>query len=153
MSFNDLKRKVEKLILPILEPRNAFLVDVGVRGERGTKIIQAFVETDDGITIEECADISRELDRLLGPSGIVDGAYSLEISSPGIDKPLKLLRQYRKNIGRTYTVLYKKDAGEVTLVGTLTDVSDDRLTFSRGKGDPQTLTFSQIIESKEELPW
>ncbi|HLF19821.1 MAG TPA: ribosome maturation factor RimP [Bacteroidota bacterium] len=151
--MNDLKRKVEELILPVLESRNAFLVDVRIRGEGGTKIIQAFVETDGGITIEECGDISRELDRLLRPSGIVDGAYNLEISSPGIDKPLKLLRQYRKNIGRTYSVLYKKDAGAVTLVGTLTDVTDDRLTFSPEKGDPKTLTFSQIIESKEELPW
>ena len=153
MSFIDLKRKIGELILPVLESRSAFLVDVQIRGERGTKIIQVFVETDSGVTIEECADISRELDGLLGPGGIVDGAYSLEVSSPGIDKPLKLLRQYRKNIGRTYTVLYKKDAGAVTLVGRLTDVSEDRLTFLPEKGDPQTLTFSQIIESKEEMPW
>ena len=153
MSLNELKRTVQELILPILEAKRAFLVDVQVRGEQGVKIIQAFVDTDSGITIAECADISRELNKVLGLSQIIEGAYNLEVSSPGIDKPLKLLRQYFKNIGRTYKVRYGKDSEEFSLIGTLTDVTDDCLTFSPEQGEPLTLMFSQIIESKEELPW
>ena len=153
MSFSELKRKFEEQIPPILEAHHAFLVDVQVRGERGTQLIQVFVDTDEGITIEQCAGISRELKRSLSAYEVTAEAYHLEISSPGIDRPLKLLRQYHKNIGRKYKVRYRRDAEALSLIGTLTDVSGDRITFSPATGEPLTLEFSQIIESKEELPW
>ncbi|MBI3005568.1 MAG: ribosome maturation factor RimP [Ignavibacteriales bacterium] len=153
MSFSQIKEKVEGFLLPILEAKNAFLVDIQVRGERGTKLIQAFVDTDDGITIEQCAEISRELNRAISLGETAGAAFQLEISSPGIDKPLKLLRQYRKNIGRKYKVRYQKDSESQSLTGTLTAVAGEKITFSPVTGESLTLEISQIIESKEELPW
>jgi len=153
MSFSEIKQKIESSLLPILEARNAFLVDVFVRGEKGTKIVQAFVDTDAGITIEQCAEISRELSRALSFTEALGGAYNLEVSSPGIDKPLKLLRQYQKNIGRKYKVHYKKDEEALFMTGTLASVAGEKITFSSVSGEALTLEFSQIIESKEELPW
>jgi ribosome maturation factor RimP len=153
MSLAELKQKIEESIGPILALRNAFLVDLQVRQERGGKLVQAFVDTDEGITIDLCAAISRDLNRNLALDRVIEGPYNLEVSSPGIDRPLKLLRQYRKNIGRRYKVKYRQDSEHQTLTGILTAVSDDRLTFKSDVGEELTLSFSQVIESKEELPW
>ncbi|GJQ21651.1 MAG: ribosome maturation factor RimP [Bacteroidia bacterium] len=141
-------------MLPVLERRNAFLVDVQVRVERKSLLVQAFTDTDEGITIQECADISREVRPLLeaqglgGPEGLM-----LEISSPGVDRPLKFLRQYRKNIGRTFRVRFTRGADSQTITGTLTAVEGETLTFQPEQGEAIALPFETILESKEELPW
>jgi ribosome maturation factor RimP len=64
-----------------------------------------------------------------------------------------MLRQYKKNVGRTFTVKYRQDAEQKTLKGTLSALADDRLTFVGENGEPTTIEFSDIIESTEELPW
>ena len=108
---------------------------------------------DLGIKVGECSEISRELGKVLDEAGFFERPYHLEVSSPGIDKPLRLLRQYHKNVGRRFKVAYRLEGKPATLIGKLESILDDRLTFSPENGEPLTLEFSQIIESKEELPW
>ena len=153
MALTEIRQKIQDVIQPILESKNAFLVDVQVRNESGGKLVQAFVDTDEGITIDLCAEISKELNRSLALGRIVEGPYNLEISSPGIDRPIKLLRQYRKNIGRKYKVRFKTGSEAQSIVGILVDITEDRLTFRPEAGEALTIPFSNIIESKEELPW
>ena len=151
--MTEIREKVEKLLSRILEQHEAFLVDVSIRSERGGKLVQAFVDTDKGITIESCAQISRELAGDLERDGIIQGSYRLEVSSPGIDKPLRMLRQYRKNLGRRFKVIHQAPESLNTLIGTLEAVAGDKLTYKTDVGETVTLDFSKIIESKEELPW
>ena len=149
----EIVEKLGVLLAPILEAHDAFQVELALRGERGGKIVQAFVDTDKGITIEECALISREFGQEIDREELIQGAYRLEISSPGIDKPIRLLRQYKKNIGRTYKVVHASADARATLVGKLINVEGDLLTFELDGGSATTLAFGNIIESKEELPW
>jgi len=68
--------------------------------------IRLFVDGDNGIPIDKCVSISRLLYKQLEESGLfTDGVFSLEVSSPGLDEPLKLFRQYKKNIGRNVEVV------------------------------------------------
>ncbi len=92
----EIKEKMQVLLAPVLDAHAAFLVETMIRNERGGKLIQTFVDTDRGITIEECAEISRELAREMDRENLIEGSYRLEVSSPGIDKPLKMLRQVQK---------------------------------------------------------
>lgn len=151
--MTEILEKMSFLLSPILEQHAAFLVDMSIRNERGGKLFQAFVDTDKGITIEECAIISRELAQELDRGNLIQGAYRLEVSSPGIDKPLRMLRQYRKNVGRSFKVLYQSAETRTTIIGKLQSVEDERLTFETEKGETIALDFTKIIESKEELPW
>jgi ribosome maturation factor RimP len=144
---------VENALKPIANAKGAFLVGRAERRERGRRIIQLYVDTDEGISIGQCADLSRELGATLDGMNVLNEPYDLEVSSPGIDKPLTMLRQYKKNIGRTFTVKYRQDAEQKTLKGTLSALIDDRLTFVGENGEPTTIEFSKIIESTEELPW
>jgi ribosome maturation factor RimP len=151
--MTEILEKMRVLLSPILERQGAFLVDTSIRNERGGKVLQVFVDTDKGITIEECAIISRELAQDLDHGNVIQGAYRLEVSSPGIDRPLQMLRQYRKNVGRRFKVVYQSAESRTTLVGKLQSVEDEKLTFETEKGETIALDFTKIIESKEELPW
>ncbi len=79
-----------------------FLVDVKVQPK---KKLQVFVDGDNGITIDKCAEISRYLEKQLDEEGIAGNDYVLEVSSPGMNNPLKVLRQYKRRIGSEVEVV------------------------------------------------
>jgi ribosome maturation factor RimP len=82
-----------------------FLVEVRIAPGNN---IQVFVDGDNGITIDKCVALNRSLYKLLEESATFSGAdFSLEVSSPGLDEPLKLLRQFQKNLGRHVEVVLK----------------------------------------------
>jgi ribosome maturation factor RimP len=157
MNLQEIRQKIIETSAPIMGGRNAFLVEVQVRPDRKAVLIQLFVDTDDGITIQQCADISRDLTSTIQTTGLLHGVEyrldRLEVSSPGIDRPLKLLRQYRKNIGRKFLVRFSRGVEQNTLSGVLVAVDDDRLTFRPENGESISLPFDAVVESKEELPW
>ena len=145
--------KLEGIVQSALSARNAFLVGFAERRERGLRIVQVFIDTDDGITIAECAEISRDLGGTMEAQNVINEPYELEVSSPGIEKPLKLLRQYKKNVGRKFKIQFWKDTERQSFSGTLAAIEGERLTFTTEKQAIVLLEFSKIIESIEELPW
>jgi ribosome maturation factor RimP len=90
---------------------------------------------------------------MIDADGIFQSSYRLEVSSPGIDRPLRYLRQYKKNIGRRFKVTYLKNGERAAFVGKLVAVSENTLLFAPDAGDAVSVDFSLIVESKEELPW
>lgn len=146
-------QKLEEIVQTVVAARNAFLVEMKERKEGGRRIIQVFVDTDDGITIAQCAEISRELGAELDAQNTISESYELEVSSPGIEKPLKLLRQYKKNLGRKFKVQWMHGDEQQILRGTLASIDGEILTLVNDKQEKVSLEFSKIIESIEELPW
>jgi ribosome maturation factor RimP len=137
----------------ILVTRNIFLVDFQVQNAKGSKRLQIFVDTDSGITISQCAEVSRDLRERLAGHNVDAGDFEIEISSPGIDRPLKLLRQYSKNIGRELQVTFLNGDLRKSFEGILEKVDDRQLIFLDKSGTHVPIDFSHIIESKEKLPW
>lgn len=148
-----INEKIKSLLTPVLDQHQAYLIDVAIRNERGGKLVQVFVDTDAGVTIDQCAQISRELASEIEKENVIETSYRLEVSSPGIDKPLRFLRQYQKNVGRRIKVTFHRADAKSTVVGVLTGIVDDQLTFQPEKGEPVTVRFLEIIESKVGLPW
>jgi len=111
--------------------------------------IKVFLDADDGITVERCTSVHKALYKYIEETGLFpDGNFSLEVSSPGVDEPLKLHRQYTKNIGRKVEVLLK-DGSKTE--GTLLSAEDDAITIEEkaGKGHKTiikstTILFNQI---------
>ncbi|MDB5284290.1 MAG: Ribosome maturation factor rimP [Bacteroidota bacterium] len=102
MDFGIVKDKIEEWLTPLLEEKNLFLVDV--KFSMGRKL-EVYVDSDEGIHIDDCATISRFLEKHLDGSGIVPDNYILEVSSPGMDNPLRIPRQYKRRIGRILEVV------------------------------------------------
>ena len=149
----DLRDKIEELATPFLHPIDAFIVDIQIVPSEQRKVVQLYIDTDTGITIEQCSELSRQLNAALKLQDVVPSSYILEVSSPGLIKPLKLMRQYRNNVGRKFRVRFKKVDGVREILAKLAGVENELLTFVTSKNEIYTIPFNEIIESIEELPW
>jgi len=147
------KHSIEELAGPLVADFDAFLVDLTIQQGRKRKVVQVFVDTDQGITVDQCAEISRRLAKELDGRNMIPGPYELHVSSPGLEKPLKLLRQYRKNVGRKFRVRLRTEAEPRTIEAILEAVEDDRLSFRVEDGGITVVAFSDVLESREVLPW
>ncbi len=151
--MKKLQQTIEALALPILASIDAFLVDIQIVPNTKRAIIQVYIDTDRGITIDQCATISRELSSAIDLQNIVQGSYVLQVSSPGLEKPLRLLRQYQKNLGRNYKVRFHRDSTTEEIRGKLASIDGEQLTFDLGNNQSIVVAFKEIIETTEQLPW
>ena len=91
-----------------------------------TQKLKLFVDSDEGVTLGECQRLSRSMEEPLDASGILGDSYSLDVSSPGTERPLKLKRQYKKNIGRVVLV---EILDETEIIGMLAGMDDEGITL------------------------
>jgi ribosome maturation factor RimP len=147
----QIENRVKELIEEKISDRpELFLVEVKMLPNN--KLI-IHVDGDEGISIQDCAAISRHVGFHLEEENTIEKAYNLEVSSPGVGEPLKLKRQYEKNIGRELSI--KLSGGELT-EGKLLDMDDDSITIEakvKEKGKKAqlvetTIGFDKIIETK-----
>jgi ribosome maturation factor RimP len=119
-----------------------FLVDVVVKGTIGTQKLIILVDSDKGMTIESCGKISRSASKYLEENELFEGAYTLEVSSPGLDHPLKLERQYLKNIGRNLRI---QTVDNQQFEGKLKEIEEGKvkIELSSGKKD-KTIELVEI---------
>ena len=130
-----------------------FLVEVRIKPTNNVKV---FVDADEGISLAALIDYNRKLYKLIEESALFpDGDFSLEVSSPGLDEPLKINRQYKKNIGRFVDVLLN-DATKKE--GKLVEVTEDGIIieYETGKGKKkeskqETILFTDIKQTKIQV--
>jgi ribosome maturation factor RimP len=128
MTVDTQIQTVEKLIEPLLFD-DIFLVSIKIKPTNNFKI---YLDADGGLGIEKCIKINRALYKIMEEMGLYpDGDFSLEVSSPGIDEPLKLLRQYKKNISRSVEVTTND---EEKREGILKEVTDDTIIIEHTEG-------------------
>ncbi|MBT8400601.1 MAG: ribosome maturation factor RimP [Rhodothermia bacterium] len=128
-----------------------YLVDVVVRGQKGSRVIEIYVDSDDVLSVEQLAEMSREIGFLLESEDVVPGRYNLNVSSPGVDRPLMSPRQLRKNVGRDVSVSFKDGRKQVR--GTLADVDEDSFTIRAQNKVDNRLSFGEVEEVRVLLPW
>jgi ribosome maturation factor RimP len=100
----DTATKVKELAQSKLADPAHFVVDVRFNDKQRPARLLVIVDGDNGVTIDACADLSRALSKELDDRDLIPEAYMLEVSTPGLDHPLKLKRQYIKNVGRGFKV-------------------------------------------------
>jgi ribosome maturation factor RimP len=146
----EVKQKIEQLLEPLLENDKFFVVDIKVSLSKLNSKVTILLDSDEGIKIDECRAISRQLGEEL--DAIMPEKYTLEVSSPGVDVLLKSERMYRKNIGRSLKVSLK-DGNE--MIGLLEIVDSQFITIieekKRKKNEevtPVSIPFENIKESQ-----
>ena len=142
MAFRD---KISHLLEEGLKEKpSLFLVDLTITD--AFKVIVT-LDGDNGVNLQDCIDISRAIDNNLDRE---EQDYSLEVASAGVSTPLKLVRQYKKNIGRTLKV---KTASE-TIEAVLEQVSDEAITLSWTAREPKKIgKGKETVEHKREVPY
>lgn len=143
------RQKIEELLQPLLEDDKYFVVDIKVSLSRLNSKVTVLVDSDEGIGIDKCTEISRNLGKELDE--MMPDKYTLEVSSPGVDFPLKSERMYRKNIGRSLKVVLT-DGKEIT--GKLEGLANHEITLIEDKkrtGKAKNDPIVPIIISLENI--
>lgn len=132
---------VRELAAPLCDGLGLMLWDVKFEKVGGRPTLTVFVDHEDGANIEQCEQVSRALDTLLDEKDVIDGAYSLEVSTPGMERRLERPEHFMFCLGeRTEVKLYEARDGKKTFVGELSGFNEEN----------STLTIIEE-ESKQEL--
>jgi ribosome maturation factor RimP len=143
MELKENTGEIKKLAESFLKDQSHFVVDVITSFRSNPKKLLVILDGDKGINIDDCAEVSRELSAALDTSNLVEGAFVLEVSTPGLDQPLKTKRQYQKNIGRNVKVKLK----DRTVEGKLAEVRDSDIEIIQ-----QTGSGKKKEEKSVEIP-
>jgi len=125
-------KKTEELIAevaePLVEERELELVDVEYKKEGENWILRVFIDKEGGVSLDDCQAISRSLSDTLDANDPIENSYLLEVSSPGIDRPLKTERDFKRFTGKLIDVsTYAPINGEKKLTGELLGLEDDEV--------------------------
>lgn len=126
----DLTAEIRQLVEPNLAP-DQFLVDVLVSAKKSPGKVLVLLDGDQGINIDTCAEISRQLSKALDERNLIGDNYLLEVSTPGVDQPLKLKRQYHKHVGRSLKIKLQ-DGTQVE--GKLAELKAEEIVLSQEIG-------------------
>lgn len=166
----DDKTRITELLQPYLDNDRFYIVDVQVVGRQGGRIkVTVLLDSDAGITIDECADISRRLGTQLDELNFFGEApFTLEVSSPGVDYPLTFPRQYVRNVGRQLLVTMtdgRTHRGKLESVAgdhIILDIEPEKKSKSKKKKEadlpveapavgPTPISFGQITKANVEI--
>ena len=149
----DYESRTEQLILPILNEKQFELVDVEYVKEAGDWYLRAYIDKPGGITIDDGEAVSRKLSDLLDEADFIPDAYILEVSSPGITRPLKKDRDYDRNIGKPVEIkLFKAVSGRKEITADLVSYDKDTVTVSED-GNEIVLEKKNISLIRQAFIW
>ena len=143
MAPADLTQKISQLIEPILREQGIELVELALTGNDRRRMLRLFVDRPEGISIGECAGLSRSLADVLDTHDPIRGAYTLEVSSPGLTRPLGSPRDFERAIGKLVKVVCSN--GKV-LVGKLEEVTATSLMVEVD-GDLVSLSMDEVAKA------
>lgn len=144
--MNSTEQNILNAAQEISEKNNFFLLEVLFRGTEKNRVIEIFIDGEDNLSADDCARISREINQVIEKNELLDSAYRLDVSTPGVDRPLKYLKQYKKHINRKFEVRYKSGENKKSITGKLLKIEDDNLYFYSGR--EQVIKFEDIIKAK-----
>lgn len=139
------EQKTEEILNPIVEEYGFELVDVEYVKEGSTWYLRAYIDKPGGICIDDCEAVSRRLSDILDEKDYIDDAYILEVSSPGLGRPLRKEKDFRRSLGeevevRTYRMIEKQKE----FTGILKEYDEKTVTIEEDGGNVRTFEKSEI---------
>ena len=148
MGKTSIYQSVADLIKPTLEGNGIELVDVEYKKTGKTWVLRVFIDKNQGVTVYDCQELSREIEDLIEIHELIDDHYVLEVSSPGLDRPLKKAADFLRNKGKriqikTYSPINNKKEN----VGTVIDFVNGTL-FLEDKKDILKISLTEIAQAE-----
>ena len=141
------KDKIKEIVSKTVEDAGYFLIDTVIRGDKNSVVIEVFIDNEEGITTTDCSGVTKEISSLIDSGNLINVNYRLDVSSPGVDRPLKFLPQYKKHLNRKFEIKFMEGQIEKKITGKLESISGDVLTFSDKKSE-YSIPFPNIIEAQ-----
>ncbi|OGP81297.1 MAG: hypothetical protein A2Z08_09805 [Deltaproteobacteria bacterium RBG_16_54_11] len=145
-------QKAEAILEPLLEAEGLSLVDIEYKWERGGWIFRVLIDKTQGITLDDCARVSREFGQLLDVENIIPASYRLEVSSPGLDRPLKKEADFIKYTGRRVRIKTREPvSGRRNFKGDLLGCAEAKVTVKVEGGEVFVIPLSSILKANLAL--
>lgn len=150
---DSIRAVVSKYVDQLLPDYDLFLVDLTVRGHQGSRVFEVFLDSSGVVSVDILARFSRRLESFLDEE--IQGAYRLEVSSPGADRPLTHRLQFPKHVGRVLTVRHRSVESEEDVLSSTGELiaADDSTIVLRTKTDTISVTHDNLIDGVVQLPW
>lgn len=142
---DDLREIVE----PIVTDDGAELVEIVVKGYPGSRVVRIVVDAEEGVDVERCARLSRSVSSAFDDLDPISGTYTLQVTSPGADRPLETDRDFARNVGRSVRVSFEEDD---PVEGVVVAVDDDVVTLEVDGEDVQ-VALPDVTDARVVLPW
>lgn len=159
--MHDLLALLNKLVAEVIAGSETELVDLEVKGGKNNPVIRVFLDEPGGISIDRCVALSRDLTDLIDMQDFLLRNYRLEVSSPGIDRPLKSRRDFERNIGREVDITYtaspddqqhKQAIGEIVAVQAGPEEQEQVVLKTKKTGELK-IDISSIIKALIRIKW
>ena len=144
--MNSTKQNILNIAQEISEKNNLLLLEVLFRGSERNHVVEIFIDGEDNLSADDCARISREINEVIEKNELLNSAYRLDVSTPGVDRPLEYLKQYKKHINRKFEVRYKSGENKKDITAKLVKIEEDNLYFYSDR--EQVIKFEDIIKAK-----
>ncbi len=155
MGTDRIIRAVENFARPVLDEMGLELVEVEFKREAGW-ILRLFVDQEEGVNLADCATVSRQVSSYLEVEDIIPHAYTLEVSSPGLERPLKRLEDFIRFSGRKARIKVKEPInGQRVFFGMLTKVDEDKqnitLAVDDADGEQMVIDLDAVARARLSL--
>lgn len=136
----------------VIARNNLLLIEIVFRGNKNEKVIEVYIDSGETLTVDDIANISREINEFIETENLFEGRYRLDVSSPGIERPLIFLQQFPKNTGRSFEIEYKIEGSDVVEKhkGKLLKVEGNNLVFEDKKFE-KVIDFQNLINAKVKV--
>ena len=152
MKKDQLSDKVQAIIEPVINSLGLELADLEVGKMRGKGLLRVFIDKEEGIMIDDCERVSREISDLLDVEDPIPFSYVLEVSSPGLDRPLRKPADFKRYKGNTIRVITTDPIDKQTFfVGKISIAGDSEVVLELSKNNKVTIPYEIISRARLEV--
>ena len=152
MYRDTLLQTIKEVIGSLLSVHGAELVELQVNPQKGRWLVRVFVDAEAGVSLDDCRQLSYEIGQVLDAEELIPTAYVLEVSSPGLDRPLRTPRDFRRQHRHLVTIfLHTALLGETQHTGRVADVTDTQLVLHQPPEKPLEIPWPQVDHGVVEL--
>jgi ribosome maturation factor RimP len=152
LTSSDPVNEIQEIARKIIESEGLELIDLEYKPGRTRSLLRIYIDEESGVTLSDCENVSRQLSAVLDVKDLVKSAYVLEVSSPGLDRPLQTDRDYKRALGRMLKVNLIADAEGKSeqLTGKLLEATNDVVLIEEG-GKTHSIPRSSIKRAVQEI--
>lgn len=155
MNIDILKQKIYEMASEVAADEGFELFDILIQGSSRKPLIRVVIDKDGGVTIYDCERMSKSLGALLDIEDLMKTPYTLEVSSPGLDRPLSKQKDFHKNIGKLIRIVTSERLDNQTFfIGRITDVGENWVRISydkKGKSEDLFIPIDKISKARLEI--
>lgn len=149
--MEDIRKKITELADSVAGQNAVDIVDVELAGSSRKPLIRIFIDRENGVTLEDCERFSRALSALLDVEDPIPTSYVLEVSSPGLDRPLKKLKDFERSVGKLVRIITREMIEKQNIFrGRITRVEGDAITLLFDDKEIE-IPFEQISKARLEI--